>query len=116
MRPLENETCVGFIGLWGIAWSNGTTSLRISIGDRKNWRKGYGRDAMRLILNYAYNELNLHKVGFTVFEYNVGAIALYESLGFQREASLRDYLHRDGTRYAMYYYGLLQPEWKALNQ
>jgi len=112
---LKTQECIGVIGIDDIEWSNGACSLGIGIGDRNNWRKGYGRDALRLILNYAFNELNLHRVGLTVFEYNTGAIALYESFGFQREGALRDYVHRDSRRYAMYWYGLLQPEWKELN-
>ena len=112
MRPLKSDECLGFIGLWNIAWSNGTASLSITIGDRKHWRQGFGRDGMQLLLNYAFNELNLHRLGLTVFEYNTAAIALYESLNFQREGTIRDFVHRDEKRYAMYWYGLLRSEWK----
>ncbi|MBT3603470.1 MAG: GNAT family N-acetyltransferase [Candidatus Latescibacteria bacterium] len=113
MRPIKSDECLGNVGLSDISWSNGTCSLGITIGNRKNWRQGYGRDAMNLLLNYAFNELNLHRIGLTVFEYNTAALALYESLGFQREGTLRDFVHRDGKRYAMYWYSLLRPEWET---
>ena len=68
---------------------------------------------MRLALKFAFDELNLHRVQLTVFAYNDRAIALYEKLGFQREGTFREFLHRDGARYDMYLYGLLRREWEA---
>ena len=68
---------------------------------------------MDLILRFAFNELNLHRVQLTVFEYNDRAVAVYERLGFQREGVYREALYRDGVRYDMYLYGLLRREWEA---
>jgi RimJ/RimL family protein N-acetyltransferase len=68
---------------------------------------------MRLALDYAFSELNLHRVQLTVFAYNARAIALYEKLGFVREGVYREFLHRDGVRYDMYLYGLLRREWRG---
>jgi RimJ/RimL family protein N-acetyltransferase len=83
----------------------------MGFGDRQNWGKGYGTEAMRLALNFAFNELNLHRVQLSVFDYNERAIALYEKMGFVREGVYREYLQRDGKRYDMYLYGLLRREW-----
>jgi len=49
-----------------------------------------------------------------VFSYNQRAIALYEKLGFRREGIFREHLERDGTRFDMYLYGILRPEWLAM--
>lgn len=57
-------------------------------------------------------ELNLHKLQLTVFSYNTRAVSIYESLGFKREGSFREFLERDGRRHDMYLYGLLKREWK----
>ena len=73
----------------------------------------YGAEALGLALQFAFQELNLHRVQLTVFSYNQRAIALYEKLGFQREGIFREHLERDGTRFDMYLYGILRPEWLA---
>jgi len=71
---------------------------------------------MQLALQFAFNELNLHRLQLTVFSYNDRAIALYEKLGFQREGVYREFLQRDGERHDMYLYGLLLREWQELQK
>jgi RimJ/RimL family protein N-acetyltransferase len=66
---------------------------------------------MRLALDFAFRELNLHRICLTVFSYNPAAIKLYESLGFTREGVYREHLQRDGQRHDMILYGLLRREW-----
>ena len=87
--------------------------MSIGLGDSANWGKGYGNEATRLALGFAFNELNLHRVQLTVFDYNSRAIHLYEKLGFQQEGIYREFLQRDGRRFDMYLYGLLGHEWEA---
>jgi RimJ/RimL family protein N-acetyltransferase len=87
--------------------------MSIGLGDSANWGKGYGNEATRLALGFAFNELNLHRVQLTVFDYNSRAIHLYEKLGFQQEGIYREFLQRDGRRFDMYLYGLLRHEWEA---
>lgn len=113
IRRIEDDALIGFCELDGIEWNNGASGLGIGLGDPETWGKGYGREAMQLLLRFAFHELNLHRIGLTVFSYNNRAIALYEGLGFVREGTERERLHRDGTRYDMHYYGLLRREWEA---
>jgi RimJ/RimL family protein N-acetyltransferase len=116
IRTLAEDRLIGTVGLWEIEWSNAVASLSIGIGHRDDWGKGYGSDALRLILAYAFRELNLHRLTLTVLAYNERAIRLYERSGFQREGVLREFGQRDGRRYDMYVYGLLRPEWQAHRQ
>jgi RimJ/RimL family protein N-acetyltransferase len=113
IRLLDSDDLIGYVALDGIEWSHQVGWLTIGIGDRANWGRGYGHEAARLALKFAFHELNLHRVQLTVFSYNERAIALYEKLGFQREGAFREFLHRDGQRYDMYLYGLLRQEWQA---
>lgn len=80
IRTLAEDCRIGAVGLDGIRWSNGDTFVGIGIGEREYWGKGYGTDAMRVILRYAFDELNLHRVSLDVFEYNPRAIHSYDSL------------------------------------
>jgi RimJ/RimL family protein N-acetyltransferase len=68
---------------------------------------------MRLLLHFAFGELNLRRVQLTVFSYNAAAIRLYEKLGFRREGAFREFVQRDGQLYDLYLYGLLRREWEA---
>jgi RimJ/RimL family protein N-acetyltransferase len=113
IRSLDNEELLGTVELDGILWPHGACGLSVAIGKRANWGKGYGYEAVRLALAFAFEELNLHRVTATVFAYNQRSINLIEKLGFQREGTYREFIHRDGKRHDMPLYGLLRHEWDA---
>jgi RimJ/RimL family protein N-acetyltransferase len=113
VRPLESDELLGFVELESIMWVHQHAWLSIAIGDAANQGQGYGTEALQMLLQFAFQELNLHRVQLTVFRYNQRAIALYEKVGFQREGIYREHLQRDGVRYDMFLYGILRPEWLA---
>lgn len=116
IHTLDEDRIIGSIGLDGIEWSHGNTFVGIGIGDRQDWGKGYGTDAMREILRFAFEELNLYRVSLDVFEYNPRAIRSYEKAGFLYEGRLRGYLHRYGRRWDLIYMGILKEEWEKESQ
>ncbi len=99
LRTLAEDKLIGFVVLFGIKWSNQTAEMAIGIGEAEYRGKGYGQDTLQLILNYAFSELNLHRVGLTVMDYNEAAIRAYERAGFVREGARRQMVHREGRRY-----------------
>ena len=113
IRTLENDQLVGFTGLDGDAFPHGDLFVGISIGDREFWGKGYGTDAMKVILRYAFQELNLRRVSLDTFEYNPRAIRSYEKVGFIHEGRVRKFLLREGSRWDMLFMGILREEWLA---
>jgi RimJ/RimL family protein N-acetyltransferase len=113
IRFLYNDEIIGYVELDGIQWSHRVGWLAIGIGSQAHRSKGYGTEAMRLLMHFAFQELNLHRLQLTVFAYNEPAMHMYERLGFQREGAFREYLLRDGKRYDMLLYGLLASEWEA---
>lgn len=110
IRIIHDDTLIGFVAL-DVNWANQNGFLAIGIGEPTAWGRGYGTEAMTLILNYAFNELSLHRVGLNVISTNTRAIALYEKLGFVYEGSQREWGIRDGQRFDLVYYGILRPEW-----
>ena len=76
---------IGTIGLHGINWKDRTGTLGISIGEKSYWGKGSGREAVTLILRYAFKTLNLRKVCLSVLGHNKHAIKCYKSCGFKVE-------------------------------
>lgn len=113
LRTLEDNTLIGFVAL-DVTWSNQNAFLAIGIGDPAYWGRGYGADTMRLIMNYAFNELGLHRIGLNVISTNTRAIALYEKMGFKHEGAQREWGQRDGQWFDLVYYGVLRDEWQDL--
>jgi RimJ/RimL family protein N-acetyltransferase len=111
IRTIHLDDLIGYIELDGILWAHGVGWLSIAIGERENWGRGYGAEALQLALTFAFHELNLHRVQLTVFRYNERAIKLYEKLNFRHEGTFREFLERDGARHDMLLYGLLRREW-----
>ncbi len=111
IRTLESDKVIGFIGLFDLYLGHGDALVAIALGERDYWGKGYGTDAMRIMLRYAFNELNLRRVGLIVFEYNPRAIRSYEKVGFAHEGRIRQVMQRDGKRWDYLYMGILREEW-----
>ncbi|MFC7394920.1 GNAT family N-acetyltransferase [Scopulibacillus cellulosilyticus] len=111
IRTLEDDRLVGFVALFGIEWNNQSAKLAIGIGDSKDRGKGYGTEALKLILGYAFNELNLYRVGLDVNSYNISAIKAYKKAGFIEEGKMRDSVYRDGCRYSRIMMSILKDEW-----
>jgi len=115
LRTLADDTLVGFVVLFNIKWGNQSAEMAIGIGDPSNRGKGYGQDGLKLILNYGFNELNLHRISLTVMEYNAPAIKAYERVGFVREGAHRQAVQRQGKRCDLLLYGILRDEFLETN-
>lgn len=74
---------IGRCLLFGLNKTDRSTKVGIFIGEKDCWGKGYGTEAMRLLLDYAFNLLNLHSVMLGVYSFNDRAIRSYKSLGFK---------------------------------
>ncbi len=112
LRTLESNQLIGFVVLFNLKWRNQSAEMAIGIGEQAFRGKGYGRDALTLILNYAFSELCLNRVGLTVLGYNARAIKAYERVGFQHEGTYRQAIQRSGQRYDLLLYGILYEEWQ----
>ena len=115
IHALADDRLLGFVGLFRPSWNNGDTYVGIGIGDRDDWGKGYGTDAMKLALRYAFTELNLHRVTLLVFEHNPRARRSYEKAGFVFEGRVRGDCHRDSQRLNTLWMGILREEWEKQN-
>jgi RimJ/RimL family protein N-acetyltransferase len=115
IRALSDNRLIGFAGLGGINWNNGDGWIGIGIGEREDWGKGYGTDAMRIMLRFAFSELNLHRVSLSVYAYNPRAIRSYEKAGFRVEGRARQVVNRDGRRGDEVFMGVLREEWEKVS-
>ena len=112
IRALADDRLIGFVGLGGINWNHGDGFVGIGIGETDYWGQGYGTDAMRVLLRFAFDELNLHRVSLSVYAYNLRAIRSYEKADFQVEGRARQVVHRDGQRADEVFMGVLREDWE----
>ena len=110
IRALDDDKLIGFLGLW-LELVHSEVWVGIGIGERDYWGKGYGTQASKMLLRFAFAELNLFRVTANVAEYNEGAIALMKKLGFTEEVRRRQSLEREARRWDLLVFGLLKDEW-----
>ncbi|MDD3225193.1 MAG: GNAT family protein [Clostridium sp.] len=115
IRDIHTDEFLGYADLNDISWNNRVGNLSIGLGAKNARGKGFGYEALSLLLQFGFHELNLHRIQLTVLAYNKPAIGLYEKAGFKKEGTFREFIQRDGEKYDMYLYGLLYEEWKKLN-
>lgn len=87
---------VGRCGVIRLDWKNRVAELAIMIGTPYRGR-GYGKEAMALLCDFCFREMNLHKLKVTVFAFNQAARRCYEANGFTQEGLLRQEIFRDGA-------------------
>jgi RimJ/RimL family protein N-acetyltransferase len=113
IRPRREDRLVGLAVIESVEWTNGNGFIKLGIGSPEDRRRGWGRQALSLLLRYAFAELNLFRVSAVVQEYNQAAIHLLGRFGFVEEVRRRQALHRDGRRWDLLVFGLLQSEWQG---
>ena len=112
IRARADDRLIGKAVIQWIEWTNSNGWIRLGIGATEDRRKGFGTQALQMLLRFAFAELNLFRVTAMVPEYNDGAIALLQKFGFAREVCRRSALERDGRRWDLYVFGLLNEEWR----
>ena len=109
---------IGRIHLWAIEERHRhhrNTNIGISIASEYQG-KGYGSEAIKWILNWAFQMAGLHRVGIGGFSYNPGALKLYDRLGFVYEGREREAVWYDGRWHDHIFFGMLEGEWWARNE
>jgi len=103
----------GYIDVWYTRRRIGNFRYGIKL-EPEHRRKGYGKEALIILLDYYFNELNYNKCSPTVYEYNTGSQAFHEEFGFIREGALRSEVYSRGKYHSMIYYGMLKEEFNKL--
>src|SRR5215216_4228908 len=111
IRAKADDRLIGKAAVQWIEWTNGNGFLRLGIGAAEDRGKGYGTQALRMLLRFAFAELNLFRVSAIVPEYNRAAIALLKKFGFVEEVRRRQSVERDNQRWDVLVFGLLREEW-----
>jgi RimJ/RimL family protein N-acetyltransferase len=116
IRRRADDRLIGKAAIEWIDWTNGNGWIRLGLGAADDRCKGFGSQTLRLLLRYAFAELNLYRVSAMVPEYNAGAVRLFNKFGFMEEVRRREAMERDGRRWDLLTFGQLRTEWEGLAQ
>lgn len=111
---LADDRAIGTAGLHGLDWRGGTAEFGIAIGEKSEWDRGYGTDALRAICDFGFGELRLERIGLQVYDGNDRARRSYEKAGFRHEGTLRRAHYARGQHIDVHVMSLLRDEWAAL--
>ena len=106
-----NNTVIGDVALQDIDWENGSCSIGMGIAKIENRNKGYGKEAVHLILNYAFYQLGLERITANTLDINISAQHSLERTGFVLEGKERKAVYLFGEKHDKYNYGLLSDEY-----
>lgn len=109
---VEENLYIGNVYLTNIDYISRKAHSHILIGNHDFWNDGYGTEAMRLLLDYAFNHKNLRRIEALVLEDNIASQKMHEKLGYKREGLLRESVYKDGRYKNQIYYALLKSEYQ----
>ncbi|MFD1956336.1 GNAT family N-acetyltransferase [Paenibacillus thailandensis] len=105
---------IGEVVLNEIDTVNRSANIRIGIRGSGNRGKGYGTEAMRLMLRVGFEDLKLHRIHLGVYAFNPRAVHVYEKIGFRREGVQRDVLFDNGQYHDMILMAMLEQDYEAV--
>lgn len=110
----ETNKLIGHTGICSISKTNNSGEYFILIGDKNSWGKGYGTEVTKLVVDYGFKVLKLHRIMLTVSDVNIGAVKVYEKAGFIKEGIMRDASFRNNKYHNKIVMSILENEWKQL--
>jgi RimJ/RimL family protein N-acetyltransferase len=113
IRMRLDDRLIGFAKLYWIEWSNGAGLIQLGIGDPADRNHGYGSETLRMLLRYAFAELNLYHLTAFIPEYNQVALHIFSKARFIEEVRRRHALNRCGRYWDLLHFGILRQEWEA---
>lgn len=111
IETIEDKKYIGGCGINSVDWKNSFVEVGIFIGDNNYWSKGYGTDAMKTLIEFIFNQMNINKIKLKVFSFNERAIKSYKKCGFEKEGVLRQEIFRNGKYHDEIVMGILREEY-----
>ena len=107
---LQDGNVIGDVALQDIDWKNRSCSVGLGIAKIANRSKGYGTEAIKIILDYGFNNLGLERITANTLEQNKGAQHSLEKSGFVLEGRERKTIYFAGCKWDRLNYGILREE------
>ncbi len=100
---LETDSLLGICGFMNLNHLNQTAEVGIFIGNKDYWGRGYGGEALSLLVKYGFEVLNFHNIMLQVVSFNERAIRCYERIGFKTFGVRKEAVLREGRRHDKVY-------------
>lgn len=111
------EKIIGNCAIQDINSRTRACSCGITIGEKEYHGKGYGTEAMEMLVQYVFKTLNMNRLELTVYEYNIRAYKTYQKVGFIEEGRKRQARYHNGKYYDEIIMAILREDWeKKLNK
>lgn len=107
----EDGEAVGQTALFRIDWVGRMAVFYIGIADKTNWSKGFGSEATAIMIDYAFNTLNLNRIQLHVAVENQAAVKVYQKTGFIIEGTLREAMYHNGHYSDFYVMGIIKKDY-----
>ncbi|MHA1669944.1 MAG: GNAT family N-acetyltransferase [Promethearchaeota archaeon] len=112
----KDEKKIGMVGLTDIQWLNRNANIFTVIGESEYWGKGIAVEAGKLMITYAFEELNLHKVHTSVYSPNERSLKAAAKIGLVEEAVLREEIYIDGVHVDNHKFAVFKKDWLNLKK
>jgi RimJ/RimL family protein N-acetyltransferase len=113
-RDLYANHLIGVCGIQQYDDKNRSAGFGIMLGEKRFWNVGYGTEATRLLADYAFDTLNLHRLWLHVHENNPNGRRVYEKVGYQYEGTLRQAHYQGGRYWDVSVMSLLRSDWEKM--
>lgn len=92
----EDDKYIGNAYITNIDMINRTGISHVLIGEKSYWGKGYAGEALKMLLDYVFNERGLHRIMALVLESNIQSVKILVKLGYRQEGVLRHSVYKNG--------------------
>lgn len=99
IEDIKTKKYIGGCGIQNVNWLARVATVGIMIGNKDYWGKGYGTDAMKVLMKFIFEDMNIRKIRLSTFSFNLRAQKSYEKCGFQVEGILKDEIFKEGKYY-----------------
>jgi len=106
----KDKKAVGLIGFNRIQWFSRIGMITCMV-EQEFWGKGIGTEAIKLVVDYGFKEMNLHKISARIFSPDKASIRIAEKLGFTHEITLKKEIFVDGVHVDIVNYIIFKADW-----
>ncbi len=112
IEMLAGGRTIGSTRFKNIDHKNQSAEFSIVIGETEHWGRGFGAEAVKLLVNYGFEQLNLHRISSEVFSFNERSLRMHKKLGFREEGRQREAWFKNGRFHDWVLFGILRDDWR----